>query len=732
MKGKFLLITWLTFVGLISCNEQEATPSPTSISVAQETDTAVPPAPSPVNTPTPTIETASTTSPTETATLTHTNPATPTPSPTIWISVDAGTAVPQPGHPINPDNVSHVTQLARWGRGVINDIAISGNGRWLAVGTAIGVYIHDAEDLSITTDHLETAATVEQVAISPDGTAVAVYLIDGRIQLWDVAANQISHEIPLTAMALDFSPSGKFLAVDHSDNNDGGAHIIDAETGEIVQTYPGFPWVQFSPNNQEVVVWKFGMLERYKWPENTLLSSLEPSDGTSAIGNAQYYSDKEFLMSSLPGNADGTTGDLLIHQGPEGNLLYHIDEIDTLPTLQTSACDEPIVFGDPPGHPQPWQLEISSDGTIAAFIYESRGYRGDIVKYSSIRFYRRETGQLLYHFNEGIEDIVMSPDGNTWIAALQNGRLQIRSLNNDSVISSTDDYDSPALHAAVSPNTDLIAVEYLDDVKIFQTENGELLYHYPARRAAFAADGKTLALGYDDGRLEIRRLSDNQLLRTIYAHADMVTAIVYLPNGQLVSTGLDCGLHQWNPEDGRLIKSLEDYLIDSSYTEGEQWAVLIWNLAVVQDTFLVGQFDGSMGVWRIDTGELLSVIDNYNYLSYNAPFDNSIVVPGTTMLVGNVNSVGQFQEHWSGYNRIYAVTFSTDGNLVLSGRDKVFTRDNNYSLGGAITFWLADSGEVIFELLPVTDRVTSLVFAPNGRFFVSATLDGVVRLWGIP
>ncbi|MBE2224251.1 MAG: hypothetical protein IAF02_22115 [Anaerolineae bacterium] len=81
------------------------------------------------------------------ATSTHTPPptepptatVTPTPSPTISVRVFAGTAVPQSNQPITTDNVTQLTELARWGRGVINDIALSGNGRWVAVGSSEGI-----------------------------------------------------------------------------------------------------------------------------------------------------------------------------------------------------------------------------------------------------------------------------------------------------------------------------------------------------------------------------------------------------------------------------------------------------------------------------------------------------------------------------------------------------------------------------------------------------------------
>src|SRR5690606_952026 len=98
----------------------------------------VTPSPQPTNTSTPIS------SPTRSATATPTS----MPAPTAAIWVDAGTPVPDPQAVIHAENVTQITELARWGRGVITDIDLSADGRWIAVASGSGVYIHDSQDLS--------------------------------------------------------------------------------------------------------------------------------------------------------------------------------------------------------------------------------------------------------------------------------------------------------------------------------------------------------------------------------------------------------------------------------------------------------------------------------------------------------------------------------------------------------------------------------------------------------
>jgi WD40 repeat protein len=207
-----------------------------------------------------------------------------------------------------------------------------------------------------------------------------------------------------------------------------------------------------------------------------------------------------------------------------------------------------------------------------------------------------------------------------------------------------------------------------------------------------------------------------------------VTAVTYLPGGELVSAGLDCGFHLWNSADGELINTFENLIVDSVF-QGERVAVRIWNLTVFQNKFLIGGLSGKFGIWEVDSGALLYLLEIPNYSETVAAFEDSVVVAGSPMKFGTLTEEGPFVMVWEGNNAIEAVAISPDGQIILSGTSGHF---NNHYRNGSLHFWLADNGDMIGELMPVTDNVTGLAFAPNGRYFVSTTLDGVVRLWGVP
>lgn len=76
--------------------------------------------------------------------------------------------------------------------------------------------------------------------------------------------------------------------------------------------------------------------------------------------------------------------------------------------------------------------------------------------------------------------------------------------------------------------------------------------------------------------------------------------------------------------------------------------------------------------------------------------------------------------HWKTYqNRVLALTFSPDGNTLVSSGD-----------GGAIEVWDVHKGQLLHQFLEHRSNVVSLAISPDGRNLVSGGLDGI-RLWDL-
>ncbi|HUM71806.1 MAG TPA: hypothetical protein PLK31_23510 [Chloroflexota bacterium] len=519
-----------------------------------------------------------------------------------------------------------------------------------------------------------------------------------------------------------------------------------------MQLFEGAFGMEFSPNGDELAVWDYGTLSVYSWPDGVTISQTEPilytiakegelEAGGTLIADVQFDMNNNPILLNMPVNAAyGTTGRVELQQSDDNRLLLTLPPIGALSEPLRGACDVPLYFADPPGSPQVWQFEILPETQIIALKYNGLRYSGDYKKYNSIQFYQLDTGEQLYTLEEGIVDIAFLTDGQTWVAGLQDGRLQIRSIRDGSVLDEVDAYESPILNVAVSPNAQVIAVEYLDEVKMVNVADGTVTQRYPAVRAAFSPDGGTLALGYADGRIELRTATDGSLLKTLYGHTDAIKALTFLPSGeQLISAGIDCQLNVWQMPEGTLSGQLENYMVEGLLPgEDEATPVRVWDWTVPSDgQTIIGRFSSSFGVWDLPDGTLQRVSEPTNYMEDLAisPQGSNLAIAGSPMRIWLVSTEGDFSDGWEGHHGVTSVAFVPDGQMLVSGLDDRFVDENrnpDENRNGSIGLWLVENGELLHTLTPGTEKVTAVAFAPTGQYFVSVSLDGTVRLWGIP
>ncbi len=121
---------------------------------------------------------------------------------------------------------------------IINALAFSPDGKWLAVTGYHEVLLHKSDGTGLAARLVGLSERVQSLAFSPDGKWLAATGGDpgrfGEVQIWDVAKKKLRLSIPITfdtVYGASWSPDSKLIAFGCADNS---VRAVEAETGKQV------------------------------------------------------------------------------------------------------------------------------------------------------------------------------------------------------------------------------------------------------------------------------------------------------------------------------------------------------------------------------------------------------------------------------------------------------------------------------------------------------------------
>ncbi len=613
--------------------------------------------------------------------------------------------------PITIENADGISERLRLGKGALRDIQYSPDGRFLIGAGSLNIQLFEADNLATSPRLFENVTS--PVTISPHGDYLVATTFDHEPVMIDIESGETLATGSINVsdiLDIEISPRGEQLAVlDRTANlylYDLNAdpdlmnpeHIaLDAEfaiaikyrsgdaSGLMVATFASESSFIITDviSNQPVLEAEsnFGISERNFSPDGTLvavpISELTPQGFFTTRGFDLYDTTSGEVVATVGTFFEfnsSMTWDNTSYVSTTSDLIQTHDlftgsQLDVVTRLDTSNIIRGTAF-NPNGN----QLAVqTSVGDILVFDVES--------------------GELLHTVGDFSGDITAagaSADGNSVIASSSIGYLRwdiTESNPTPSVIPASVGFFGNAGFALHPTENILVTVD--NGIHFWDTNTLENVASYRAfgdvNHLSFNASGTLLAFANVSSlndKIRIRDLlnEEAEIIEISIDNVGFVSAFQFSPNGTQLAILYDEGnLDIYEVESGKKLAALQD--LEAPY----------YDATYAPDTKTLAAAKSFNGILDIIDTQTYEVIHSYDFSGEDVTY-------------------------------IGAVTYSPDGSIIALARS-----------GRADEILLIDpeSGDIISTITGHSDFVASLNFSRDGKYIVSASRDGTIRLWGV-
>ena len=583
----------------------------------------------------------------------------------------------------------------RLGKGKINDIKFSPNGRRFAVATSIGIWMYNAhtgEELSVLAVLPGEGRMVTTIAFSPDGRTLASGEFGGTGRLWDVTTGK---------------PIATFKEVPHQRYPDLRALVFSEDGTKLI----GASW------NNEISVWGLG--ENTKPPTILPIAGREASWGTTdlmqlslnaaflaiAEPSPEVWENRNFLIKLW----DATTGKQLhtltghtrwvksIAFSADSKTLASGDEYETIRLWDTTTgkLKATLNWGRGMGT---YSLAFSPNGRFLA-----SGHRDGVKLWDNTVKPKQQTDNAIGNYQHTLDfhghkdyvsKLTFSPDGKTLLTGSKDGTIQawdtatgnhrftcpghfegirelVLSLDGNTLTSLSQPFNPSGIVQRHQWNTNtgqLLSTNFLTGSRGLKPMDISL-------------DGKTVAAHSSGGSCSLWDLTKtppqaiDRFSLEEFPRDGLNVKMAFSVDGRMLATGGEDGLvHVW---------TLIEQKIRHRFTvKGHKHNIRTLAFSPDGKMLASGSEGGTVCLWRVADGASIFTSTAHKSL-------------------------------------IHAVVFSPDSKILASG-------------GKELYLWDTSTGTQL-RTTPrkLTARLSALVFSPDGSTLVAGNWDGILELWDI-
>ncbi|MBU0640899.1 MAG: serine/threonine protein kinase [Planctomycetes bacterium] len=450
------------------------------------------------------------------------------------------------------------------------------------------------ECAAILTQH---TGPVRGLDFGPDGRHLASASLDGTIVIWDVASH--------TPVQVLRGHAGAFHSVCYSRDgtqlvcgaDDGTVRVLDAAQGKTIGTLPGHQaavvFLRFSPDaallatastDRMIKLWRdlsgpaIATLTGHRGGVASLAFS--PDGHTLASGG----SDKAFKLWDLAtyectDTIDANNGTVrFLKFSSDGQSLivcgwWRIDVWDLSTRTRRPLAAHGVEAAD-----------VSPNGR---FLAHAGGYArvwpSSVVRLEDIA---TDAGVLRLSGSSGRRPAAVGPGGRLIAASDAAGRVCLWETATGRLLASLEGHPNRWSSCHFHPAGRILATCTSGEMKFWDLATGGMLCALSGHHAAtthsmtFSPDGNTFAATWQDGTIQIRAMSSNEIITTIPARQHETLSVRFSPDGNTLAATYRWGMIRWYSARGDLLAEFNTVLTPWTATfspDGKKLAAACWS-----------------------------------------------------------------------------------------------------------------------------------------------------------